>query len=146
MKALKLSNVVRAAVPIVDSRPPFGASGFTHSKCLKSGGYLSSPKADRPCLPLSAAALAEARRRPASSASLEMCMSLALASSRISQVSGPSGLAPSLGQPPGRRLIVPPHPHERAVARGQLVRTAVHVPHGQALERQVILWNDIVVP
>ena len=77
MNPLKLSKVVRAAVPIVANRPPFGASGFTHSKCLKSGGYLSSPNADRPCLLLSAAAPTDARRKPADNASFKMCMSLA---------------------------------------------------------------------
>src|SRR5262245_30393023 len=51
---------MRADVPIVERRPPFGASGFTQSKCLKSGGYLSSPKAERPCLGALSAAIAGA--------------------------------------------------------------------------------------
>src|SRR5215471_14369088 len=50
MAALKLSKVPRAATPMVARRAPFVASGLTHSNALKSGGYLSSPKADRPCL------------------------------------------------------------------------------------------------
>src|SRR6516165_2187667 len=31
-----------------ENTPPFGAFGLTYSKCLKSGGYLSSPKAEIP--------------------------------------------------------------------------------------------------
>src|SRR5215510_12648587 len=31
-----------------ENRPPFGAFGLTSSKCLKSGGYLRSPKAEIP--------------------------------------------------------------------------------------------------
>ena len=44
------------------------------------------------------------------------------------QVSRRGGLAPRIGEPLGRRFIVPPHPQEGAVARGQLVRAAKHVP------------------
>src|SRR5262245_34094074 len=57
MKLLKLSKVVSAAVPMVEIRPPFGASGLTQAKCVKSGAYLRSPNADRPCRPLSARAV-----------------------------------------------------------------------------------------
>src|SRR5262249_48970813 len=60
MKALKLSKVPRAATPMVARRPPFGASGLTHSNALKSGGYLSSPNAARPWLGPSAATPMEA--------------------------------------------------------------------------------------
>src|SRR5947207_9612094 len=145
MKSLKLSKVVRATVPIMARRPAFGASGLTYSKCLKSAGYLSSPKADSPCLPLSAAALAAARTRQArSSAGFHMRMSPAFAYCRIIRSRGEGASAPRIGEPLGGRLIIPPHSQERAASRRQCVGAAKHVPHRQTIERRGGLRHDVV--
>ncbi len=52
-KGLSVSKVPIAASRIV---PPFGASGLTYSKCLKSGPYFRSPNNDMPGVVIAAAA------------------------------------------------------------------------------------------
>src|SRR5215467_2146522 len=59
---------------------------------------------------------------------------------------GAASLAARLTEPLGGCLIVPPDPQERAAARRQLVRPAVHVPHGQTIVGKVPLRHDVVVP
>ena len=49
-------------------------------------------------------------------------------------------------EPLGRRVVPPPHAQERRIARRQLGRPPVHVPHGDALEGRVPLRHDVVVP
>src|SRR5262245_44802691 len=172
MKVLKLSKVPRAATPMVARRPPFGASGLTHSNALKSGGYLSSPNADRPCLgpsaatPMEAPGAARVSKMASSAAGFGWSMKLALTVARMIAISrgstalygpfrpsmalygrcGAASLAARLTEPLGGCLIVPPDPHERAAARRQLVRPAIHVPHGQTIVGKVPLWHDVVVP
>src|SRR6185503_4441375 len=43
VNGLYLSKFVTRVPGVRTKWPPFGASGFTHSKCLKPGGYLMSP-------------------------------------------------------------------------------------------------------
>src|SRR5262245_52396030 len=168
MKALKLSKVPRAATPMVARRPPFGAAGLTHSNALKSGGYLSSPNADRPCLaPSPATAInapegARMSQMASSAAGFGWCISLALSVARMNPQSrgldGPSTalqrpstllgsqLAARLAEPLGGRVVVPPDPQERAAARRQLVRAAIHVPYGQTIIGKMPLRHDVKVP
>ena len=47
---MRLSKVWLPPVPRKLMVPPLGASGLTKSKCLKSGGYLRSPKLEMPWL------------------------------------------------------------------------------------------------
>src|SRR4051812_29409770 len=146
MKALKLSKLVRAAVPMVARRPPFGASGLTHSKLLKSAGYLSSPKADRPCLGPSAAEAAVARARAASStAGLRIGISLAFTDARIF-ISRPGRLAPRLSQPLGRRVVIPPHLEEGLGLRRQFGRPTERVPDRNAIRGRTPLRHDVAIP
>src|SRR5215467_1765439 len=137
MKAVKLSKVVRASVPIVERRPPFGAPGLTQSKCWKSAGYLRSPKAESPCLKPCAAAGSK-EPTPTSRASEGTANGRANLALAMGIVEFRGGLAPQIGEPLGRGLIIPPHAQEGTAAGWQLLGTPIHVPNRHALERRVV--------
>src|SRR6476619_6558636 len=122
MKLLKLSKVMRAAMPMVDMRPPFGASGLTQSKCLKSAGYLSSPKVESPCLGDSAIAPAGASTTAASSsAALRVGFEFVFTTPASFWSARLSGLTSRLAELLGGDLIEPPHLQDGGGLRGQLV-------------------------
>src|SRR5262245_7710889 len=149
MNGLKLSKVSRAAVPMVARRPPFGASGLTQSKCWKSAGYLRSPKAERPWRGPSAAATAAPEARPsriAATAGFQVRVGRRIFDAPRPVASAAAQLARLVGRALGLRLVPPPDAQERRIARGQLARAGVVVPHREPLERRVPLRHDVVVP
>src|SRR5690606_14734332 len=133
MYPLRLLKVMRAAVPIVASRPPLGASGLTYSKCLKSAGYFRSPKAESPCLGSAVATVHPATMTAKAAVARTAPANLAIAS--IARTRGPrrfGGIPPGVGAP-------------RSV-RWSFIRQAEPVPSRSPRSVGIPLGDDEMMP